>query len=114
METRPFPLDTLGTPVPRLPETGSWQTHISETLRLGIPLIGAQITQLAVGTVSILIVGRLGTADLAAIVLGYHYFLAIFIFGSGFASAVVPMAARTIQVGDRQGTARHVRMGLWT
>ena len=91
----------------------SWARHFLETLRLGVPLIGAQIAQLAINTTDVLIVGRLGTADLAAIVLASQYFFTIFVFGSGISAAVIPMAAHAIGHGDMRDVRRSIRMGFW-
>ncbi|PCI04083.1 MAG: MATE family efflux transporter [Hyphomicrobiales bacterium] len=99
-------------PATAKPQITSWNVHIKETLKLGVPLIATQIAQLAIGTTDILIVGRLGTVDLAAIVLASHYFLSIFILGSGFSIAVIPMMAQAVQQGNMNNVARYVRMGL--
>ena len=95
------------------PVASSWGHHVSETLRLGIPLVGAQLAQLAIHTTDIVIIGRIGTAELAAMVLAGQFWFTIFIFGSGFANAVVPMAAQAHGRGDPVYVRRSVRMGLW-
>src|SRR6476620_7485830 len=91
----------------------SWPAHLKATLVLGMPLIGAQLAQLGINTTDVLIIGRLGTTQLAAMVLASQYFFTIFIFGSGFASAVVPLAAQAYSRGDSVSVRRAVRMGLW-
>ena len=92
---------------------GSWSRHLGETLRLGVPLIGAQIAQLAINTTDVLIVGHLGTDDLAAIVLASQFFFTIFILGTGFSTAAIPMAAHALAQGDNRNVRRAIRMGLW-
>lgn len=91
----------------------SWPAHIRATLALGLPLIGAQLAQLFINTTDILIIGRLGTAELAAMVLAGQFFFTIFIFGSGLSAAVVPIAAQAFSQGDVVSVRRSVRMGLW-
>jgi MATE family multidrug resistance protein len=61
----------------------------------------------------IFIIGRLGTVELAAMVIASQYFFTLFIFGSGFSTAVVPLAAHAFAQGDRMMVRRAVRMGLW-
>ena len=95
------------------PVVSSWGHHLLETLRLGVPLVGAQLAQLAIHTTDIVIIGRIGTAELAAMVLAGQFWFTIFIFGSGFANAVVPMAAQAHGRGDAVYVRRAVRMGLW-
>jgi MATE family multidrug resistance protein len=91
----------------------SWKGHLLATLALGIPLIGAQLAQLGINVTDVFIMGRLGTAELAAMVLASQYFFTLFIFGSGFATAVVPLAAQAFAQGDTLKVRRAVRMGLW-
>src|SRR4051794_8096561 len=56
----------------------SWPAHLKATLILGMPLIGAQLAQLGINTTDVLIIGRLGTTQLAAMVLASQYFFTIF------------------------------------
>jgi MATE family multidrug resistance protein len=90
-----------------------WKSHFLETLSLGLPLIGAQLAQNAIHVTDIVIIGRIGTNELAAMVLAAQFYFTIFIFGSGFAAAVVPLAAQAFAQGDIQQVRRAVRMGLW-
>lgn len=90
-----------------------WKRHFIETLSLGLPLIGAQLAQNAIHVTDIVIIGRIGTTELAAMVLAAQFYFTIFIFGSGFAAAVVPLAAQAFARGDMQQVRRAVRMGLW-
>ena len=90
-----------------------WKRHFAETMTLGLPLIGAQLAQNGIHVTDIVIVGRIGTNELAAMVLAAQFYFTIFIFGSGFAAAVVPLAAQAYARGDMQQVRRAVRMGLW-
>jgi MATE family multidrug resistance protein len=94
-------------------EDNSWGAHFRATLALGVPLIGAQLAQLGIHTTDVVILGRLGAAHLAAIVLASQFFFTIFILGSGFASAVMPMVAQAYGRGDTVSVRRSVRMGMW-
>lgn len=91
----------------------SWSAHFRATFTLGIPLIGAQLAQLGIHTTDVVILGRLGAAHLAAIVLASQVFFTIFILGSGFANAVMPMVAQAYGRGDTVSVRRSVRMGMW-
>lgn len=92
---------------------GSWGRHLADTALLGAPLIGAQIAQLAIHTTDVLIVGRLGMVPLAAVVLASQYFFTIFILGTGFSTAAIPMATHALGQGDERGVRRAIRMGMW-
>lgn len=87
--------------------------HIRASLRLGLPLIGAQVAQMGIGFVDTVMLGRLGAAPLAASVLATGAFFIVLVAGMGLAQAVMPMVAQAIGAGDRRGVRRAVRMGLW-
>ncbi|MBD9373236.1 MATE family efflux transporter [Rhizobium sp. ARZ01] len=94
-------------------EDNSWAAHVRATLTLGVPLVGAQLAQLGIHTTDVVILGRLGAAHLAAMVLAGQFYFTIFIFGSGFATAVIPMVAQAYGRGDVVSVRRSVRMGMW-
>ncbi|MFT4182391.1 MAG: MATE family efflux transporter [Rhizobium sp.] len=91
----------------------SWSAHLRATLALGIPLIGAQLAQLGINTTDVMIVGRLGAEQLAAMVLAAQFLFTIQIFGSGFSIAVVPLVAQAYGQGNVVAVRRALRMGLW-
>ena len=92
---------------------GSWLSHIQATLSLGVPLIGAQLAQLGIHTTDVVIVGQLGAVPLAAMVLAGQFFFTVFIFGSGFSMAVIPMVAQAYGRSDVISVRRSIRMGMW-
>jgi len=91
----------------------SWSSHIRATVALGVPLVGAQLAQMAIHTTDVILVGWLGTTELASVVIATQLFFTVFIFGSGFTSAVVPLVAQALGRSDSIGVRRSVRMGLW-
>lgn len=91
----------------------SWGAHVFETIALGIPLVGAQLAQMAINTTDVVLLGQLSAVDLAAGVLGTQTFFFFYIFGSGFTNAVMPMAAHAHGRGDETAVRRSVRMGFW-
>lgn len=105
----PSPSAVAASPVP----DNSWGHHIRSTIGLGIPFVGAQLAQMAINTTDVIMVGWLGTVELAAVVLASQAFFLVFIFGSGFAAAVVPMVAHAVGQGDVTSVRRAVRMGIW-
>jgi MATE family multidrug resistance protein len=104
-------------PVPARPHAhdndNSWSAHVRATLALGIPLIGAQLAQLGINTTDVMIVGRLGAEQLAAMVLSAQFLFTILVFGSGFSIAVMPLVAQAYGRGDVASVRRALRMGLW-
>jgi MATE family multidrug resistance protein len=90
-----------------------WSSHIWATLALGLPLVGTQIAQIAIATTDVVMLGWYGTEELAATVLGSQAFFVVYIFGSGFASAILPLAAQAEGRNDPTHVRRSVRMGMW-
>ncbi|WP_299860501.1 MATE family efflux transporter [uncultured Hoeflea sp.] len=91
----------------------SWGAHIWATLALGLPLVGTQIAQIAIATTDVVMLGWYGTEELAATVLGSQAFFVVYIFGVGFATAVLPLAAQAEGRNDPTHVRRSVRMGMW-
>lgn len=101
---------------PPHPETAvplSWTGHVRATLGIGLPLIGAQLAQQAITITDTVMLGWLGAAPLAAGVLGTTLFFVAFVFASGFAHAVMPLASEAAANGYDRSLRRSVRMGLW-
>ncbi|MDP2148415.1 MAG: MATE family efflux transporter [Hoeflea sp.] len=91
----------------------SWGAHVRATLVLGLPLVGTQIAQIAIATTDVIMLGWYGTEELAATVLGSQAFFIVYIFGVGFASAILPLAAQAEGRKDPTHVRRSVRMGMW-
>lgn len=94
-------------------EPAPWRQHLQETLAVGVPLAATQLAQMAMGVTDTVMVGWLGAESLAALVLATQSWFLVFIFGTGFAYAVLPIAASAHGAGDPRGVRRSVRMGLW-
>jgi hypothetical protein len=67
--------------------------HSRAILTLGLPLIGSHLAQFAVTMTDAIMLGWYDIEVLAQQVLGGMLFFVLFIFGSGFAWAVMPMVA---------------------
>ena len=91
----------------------SWARHLRATLVLALPLIGLQLAQMTMGVTDTVMLGWLGPRELAGGALGTQAIFLPYIFGVGFAQAVMPLAAAAQGAGDEAGLRRAVRMGLW-
>lgn len=91
----------------------TYPEHGRAILGLGLPLIGGHLAQMAIGVTDTVMLGWYGVEALAAVTLGSTFFFVLFIFGSGFAWAVMPMVASYDAEGDEVGLRRATRMGLW-
>jgi len=87
--------------------------HAKAIMTLGLPLIGGHLGQIAIGVTDTVMLGWYSVEALAAVTLGSTYYFVLFIFGSGFAWAVMPMVAAYDGEGNEVGMRRSTRMGLW-
>lgn len=87
--------------------------HMRAHLRLGLPLIGSHIAQLSITLTDAMMLGWYDVETLGAQVLASEVFFVLFIFGSGFALAVMPMVASADAAGDGAQVRRVTRMGAW-
>jgi MATE family multidrug resistance protein len=96
-----------------LQPTQTYGAHARATLTLGLPLIGSHLAQMSLHVVDTIMLGWYSVPALAAGVLGASSFFVIFILGSGFAQAVMPMVASALGRGDEAQVRRDTRMGMW-
>ncbi len=87
--------------------------HVRATLLLGLPLIGSNLAQFGLHVTDTIMLGWYGVVPLAAGVLGASTWFVIFVLGSGFAKAVMPMVAAARGRRDDTQVRRVARMGLW-
>ena len=88
-------------------------SHLRATLVLGVPLVLAQLAQIAIGVTDTIMLGWLGTTELAAGTLAFQMFFIFLIIGIGFGAAMVPLIANALGRDDPTSVRRASRMGLW-
>ncbi|MEL7253045.1 MAG: MATE family efflux transporter [Pseudomonadota bacterium] len=91
----------------------TYAAHAKSVLGLGLPLVGSHVAQFAITLTDGIMLGRYSVDALAAEVLGGTMFFVIFIVGSGFAWAVMPMVASAEARGETTEVRRVTRMGAW-
>ena len=89
------------------------RAHSRAIAVLGLPLIGGHLGQIAIGATDTVMVGWFSIEALAAVTLAQTYFFVLFLFGSGFAMAVMPMVASFVAEQDEVAIRRATRMGMW-
>ncbi|NOX74495.1 MAG: MATE family efflux transporter, partial [Alphaproteobacteria bacterium] len=98
---------------PPMPHPMPYSGHLKATLVLGLPIVGSHLAQMLITLTDTVMLGWYGVDELAAVVLASSLFFVLFIVGSGFAFAVMPMVAMAEGQGDHTQVRRVVRMGLW-
>ena len=82
-------------------------------LVLGLPLIGSHLAQMAITLTDTLMLGWYDVTALAGITVAGSVFFVLFLLGSGFAWAVMPMVAAAAGTDDDAQVRRVTRMGIW-
>ncbi len=96
--------------------SGAWRREFRAIIALSWPLALGNLTQVAMGTTDVLMMGRLGPDTLAAGALGTNLYFIAFIFGAGLLNATAPLIARAL--GRDPGAAAPIRetvaAALWS
>lgn len=87
--------------------------HARAVAVLGLPLIGGHLAQFAIGLTDTVMMGWYGVPELAALTISGSFFFTLFLFGSGFSGAILPMVAGYAARGDGVLVRRATRMALW-
>lgn len=87
--------------------------HYRNILTLGLPLIGSHVAQFGINMTDTIMLGWYDVEVLAAQVIAGTLFFVLFILGSGFAGAVMPMVAEAEAAGEGTKVRRVTRMAIW-
>ncbi len=83
----------------RILPTSDLRAEARANLRLGLPLVVAQLLFVSMGTVDTIVAGRLGAAPLAAVAVGTNLWFMIFVLFMGLFMAVSPIVAQRLGAG---------------
>jgi multidrug resistance protein, MATE family len=93
----------------------SWRDEFWAMLSLAWPLILSNLTMTLISFTDVVLLGRLGTRELAASALGLNLNMALLLFALGFIYAAAPMMAS--EIGRKSNSVRDVRrtfrQSLW-
>ncbi|SLN21808.1 MATE family efflux transporter [Pseudooctadecabacter jejudonensis] len=91
----------------------SFRLHTSKLLKLGLPLVGANVAGFSIHMTDTIMLGWYSVTSLAASTVATSLWFILFIIGAGFGRAVTPMVAEAIELGDETRARRVTRMALW-
>lgn len=91
----------------------TWRGHVRASVILGLPLVGSHLAQMLTHITDVVMLGWYSIEALAAVVLASQIYFVVFIVGSGFAFAIMPMCAAAIGAREDRQVRRSVRMGAW-
>ncbi len=87
--------------------------ELRATLALGLPLALSQVGQIFIYAVEVLLLGRLGATELAAVTLANSVLNLSVMFSIGIAQATAPLIAQARGARQPRQVRRAVRQGLW-
>ncbi|WP_339109484.1 MATE family efflux transporter [Thioclava sp. GXIMD4216] len=87
--------------------------HMRAILTLGLPLVGSNLAAAGLGVTDTIMMGWYGVPELAAVVLGTNYLFFFFLFGTGFANAIIGRVSMALGANDETQARRDTRMALW-
>ena len=94
-------------------QDNTFHSHIKASIKLGIPLVGAQLAQMLITVIDTIMLGWLGVDELAAGTLAGQIFFLFLIFALGFGAAIIPLVAGALGRDEPREVRRSARMGLW-
>jgi MATE family multidrug resistance protein len=93
--------------------TFSKKRELRVILKLGWPILIAQFCQTAMGVIDTIMAGRYAVQDLAAVALGYSFWLPTMLAMTGLLMAVTPLVAHEDGAGRTGKAAQWLQQGLW-
>ena len=92
---------------------GAWRAEAWSLSKLAGPLVLTALSQMAIHTTDIVMIGWLGAEFLAAAVLAGHYYGLCLYFAMGVMAAVAPIVAQALGARKRRLVRRALRQGFW-
>ena len=89
------------------------RTEAAALLRLGLPLIGSQLAQIAMNVVDTVMAGNLSPQALAAVAVGSSLWATALFFIVGLMTAVTAAVSQLFGAGNHAEVGRFVRQALW-
>lgn len=89
-----------------------FRREASGALRLALPIILVQFGTMLMGTVDVMMLGRVSEVDLASAGIGNAVAFGLLVFPMGLLGALDPLASQAYGAGDRERLARYLKQGL--
>lgn len=96
-----------------MPDVTGLLGHGRALLGLAVPLVLSNLAGFSIHMTDVVLMGWYDVTALAGMVLASSLYFIVFITGSGFAAAVMPLVAKAAEEGDATEVRRVTRMGLW-
>ena len=94
------------------PDNVAVHREVRTLFAISMPLVVAYLAEMGMMITDMIIVGRLGSNELAAVGLTADWFYVLLLIGMGTVSIVGVLAAQSLGADDRDGVARAVEQGM--
>lgn len=94
-------------------EKQNLRKEAATTLRIGLPVIIAQLLQMSMNFVDTVMAGNLSAEDLAAVAVGGAVFIPFMMLAAGILMAITPIVAQLVGGRNLKEIGVNVRQGLW-
>lgn len=95
----------------------SWLTRSRQEtrllLRLALPICGAQLAQAGMGSVDVIMTGRLSSSDLAAVSVGSSLWLPLMLFMTGTLMGLTPIVAQLLGGNSTSRIRPYLHQAIW-
>jgi len=92
---------------------GKVRKEITNTLKLGAPLVAAQLMQMSMNVADTIMAGNFGAEALAAIAVGNSLWVPILLSVLGTLLAINPIVAQLFGGGKKEQIGKNLWQGLW-
>ncbi|MFQ5652491.1 MAG: MATE family efflux transporter [bacterium] len=89
------------------------KTETANTIRLGAPIVAAQLVQMSMGFVDAVMAGHLSAKALAAVAVGGSLIGPVFLGGMGVLVAINPVVAHLSGADEPEEIGKNLWQGLW-
>ena len=79
---------------------------------LALPIMGGQLGQIMVNQIDAIMIGHLGSLELAAVALSNAVFVPVLLFGFGISSAISPLVSEAVGGKNDQDVSSYLKHGL--
>ncbi len=87
--------------------------ELAGLIRLGLPIIFTQLLQVSQGTIAIIMMGRVGSRELAAVGLGTSFWVFVWLGSMGLLMGLSPTIAQHQGAGRHREMRSDFQQGLW-
>src|SRR6188768_3477122 len=89
------------------------RAELGQLLRLALPIVLTQLSQMGMGVADTVMAGRYGAVDLAGVALGGNLFWPLLMLVTGVLMAITPSVSQLHGAGRHSGAGEVVRQAGW-